>query len=198
MDDFSKAATPDQPSVTTLRGELPTHLDARLWTGFALGDRTSSDGRDPRRKRIGTVFRGRRRSGAKLRSRQIEARLFLGTPMRSVSCERFLLQQVLSKIMLTAAEAISCVECPRKICLVTQENQRGHVNVRLEDYGLRQDPVAFDQVFEAFYSTKPDGKGMGLAICRSIVEVHGGKIIAHPGPSGGAFFELTIPCARGH
>ncbi|WP_426232002.1 ATP-binding protein [Pararhizobium sp. DWP3-4] len=45
---------------------------------------------------------------------------------------------------------------------------------------------------------KPDGTGMGLAICRSIVEVHGGKIIAHPGPSGGAVFELTIPCARGH
>jgi signal transduction histidine kinase len=63
----------------------------------------------------------------------------------------------------------------------------------VRDSGVGLAPEEMVQVFEAFYSTKPEGMGMGLWICRSIIEVHGGQLTARPNDAGGATFQFVLP-----
>jgi signal transduction histidine kinase len=67
------------------------------------------------------------------------------------------------------------------------------VVVAVEDSGTGLDPTIADQIFESFVSTKPEGMGMGLSICRSIIEAHGGRIAASPRVPHGTIFRFTIP-----
>jgi signal transduction histidine kinase len=67
------------------------------------------------------------------------------------------------------------------------------VAVAVRDSGMGLDPAHRGQVFDAFFTTKPDGIGMGLAICKSIVQSHGGEIAFHPNVDGGTTFQLTLP-----
>jgi hypothetical protein len=67
--------------------------------------------------------------------------------------------------------------------------------VAVADRGHGVDPVTVDRLFESFYTTKPEGMGMGLSICRSIVEYHQGHLWAQPNPGGGAVFRFTLPLA---
>lgn len=67
----------------------------------------------------------------------------------------------------------------------------------LQDNGHGLDPIASERIFEAFFSTKPEGTGMGLAICRSIIEAHSGRLSARPLAAGETVFEFTIPYAMG-
>jgi C4-dicarboxylate-specific signal transduction histidine kinase len=71
------------------------------------------------------------------------------------------------------------------------------VEVLVEDSGPGLDPAAAGRLFEPFYTTKPDGLGMGLAISRTIAEAHGGALTAANGPGGGAVFMLRLPAAGG-
>jgi len=70
--------------------------------------------------------------------------------------------------------------------------------LRVQDAGIGFKPEAMDRLFEAFYTTKPDGMGMGLAISRSIIEAHGGRLWAEGNSSRGATFHLTLPTIDGH
>ena len=70
------------------------------------------------------------------------------------------------------------------------------VVVAVEDSGVGIEPADLDYVFHAFYTTKPDGLGMGLAIARSIVEAHGGQLDARNNPQGGATFSFTLPAIK--
>jgi signal transduction histidine kinase len=69
------------------------------------------------------------------------------------------------------------------------------VSVEVRDSGPGFAPADLDRVFEAFYTTKPEGMGMGLSICRSIIESHGGRLWAIPCEPQGALFQFTIPAA---
>ena len=113
----------------------------------------------------------------------------------SVLGDRVQLQQVLLNLILNAAEAMgSMEEGARELLISTEEGQAGAV-VAVRDSGPGIDPEHLDRIFDAFYTTKSSGTGMGLSICRSIVEAHGGRLWAEANEPRGAVFQFTLPNA---
>jgi PAS domain S-box-containing protein len=107
--------------------------------------------------------------------------------------DRIQLQQVLLNLILNAAEAMgSAEERVRELSISTQQDQRG-VLVAVRDSGPGIDSEHLDRVFDAFYTTKSSGTGMGLSICRSIIDAHGGKLWAEANEPRGAVFQFTLP-----
>jgi signal transduction histidine kinase len=110
--------------------------------------------------------------------------------------DRIQLQQVLLNLILNAAEAMSSVEAgTRELSISTEQDQAGAL-VAIRDSGPGIDPAHLDRVFDAFYTTKSSGTGMGLSICRSIIHAHGGKLWAQPNEPRGAAFQFTLPDAE--
>ena len=110
--------------------------------------------------------------------------------------DRVQLQQVVLNLILNAVEAMSTVEAgPRELLISTEQTQTGGVLVSVRDSGPGIDPTHLDRVFEAFYTTKSSGMGMGLSICRSIIDAHGGRLWADTNESRGAVFRFTLPGA---
>ena len=108
--------------------------------------------------------------------------------------DRVQLQQVILNLILNAIEAMG--ECePRELSIETGKDDRGNVLVSVSDTGAGLDPTQADRLFQPFYSTKPGGMGMGLSICRSILESHQGRIWARPNGERGCTFEFAIPVA---
>lgn len=129
---------------------------------------------------------------SEFRTRGIEVIVSLSPELRRIQGDKVQLQQVLMNLMLNAAEAMEpSSECPA--ITVGTRTSASFVTLAVEDNGHGIDPLASDRIFEAFYSTKPEGTGMGLAICRSIVEAHGGSLSARPRTPHGSIFEFSIP-----
>jgi signal transduction histidine kinase len=104
---------------------------------------------------------------------------------------------VILNLMVNAVEAMSSVsEGSRELLIGTGKDPSGGVRVTVRDSGPGLSPESFDRLFDAFYTTKPSGMGMGLSICRSIVEAHGGRIGALLGVGPGATFQFTLPLAN--
>jgi two-component system, LuxR family, sensor kinase FixL len=104
------------------------------------------------------------------------------------------LQQVTTNLIVNAIEAMSDVgEGPRELTIVSGVGSSTDVFDEVQDSGAGLDPANLDRLFQSFYTTKPDGIGMGLAISRSIVEAHGGRLSATPNQPHGAVFRLTLP-----
>ena len=98
---------------------------------------------------------------------------------------------------MNAVEAMSDLdEGPRELRISTSQDATGNVLVAIQDTGPGLDPNDMNILFEAFYTTKPDGLGMGLAICRSIIEAHGGRMWASANEPRGAVFQFTIATER--
>jgi signal transduction histidine kinase len=110
--------------------------------------------------------------------------------------DRIQLQQVLLNLILNAAEAMgSAEETARQLSISTQRD-RPNVLVTVRDSGPGIDPEHLERVFDAFYTTKSGGTGMGLPICQSIVDAHGGKLWAGANEPRGAVFHFTLPAAQ--
>jgi signal transduction histidine kinase len=93
---------------------------------------------------------------------------------------------------------MSTVEAgPRELLISTEQPQTGGVLVSVRDSGPGIDPAHLDRVFDAFYTTKSSGTGMGLSICRSIIHAHGGKLWAEANEPRGAVFQFTLPGTDG-
>ncbi len=108
--------------------------------------------------------------------------------------DRVQLQQVLLNVILNAVEAMSGVSAgARALRISTGPDTAGGVLVTVQDSGPGLPPESVDRLFDAFYTTKPGGMGMGLAICRSIVEAHGGQIWAAHAAGPGATVQFTLP-----
>lgn len=96
--------------------------------------------------------------------------------------------------MMNGAEAMGNVcDRPRTLLAKSEEESAGTLVVSVEDLGVGLDLAIANKIFEAFYSTKPSGMGMGLSICRSIIESHGGQLRALPRHPCGAIFRFTLP-----
>jgi PAS domain S-box-containing protein len=109
--------------------------------------------------------------------------------------DRVQLQQVIINLVLNAMEAMASItERPRDLIIRSQQD-RDHILVAVEDSGTGIDPALIDRLFGSFYTTKPGGLGMGLSICRSIIEAHGGKLWASPNAGPGATFQFTLQSA---
>jgi PAS domain S-box-containing protein len=112
--------------------------------------------------------------------------------------DRVQLQQVVVNLIFNAVEAMGSVqEGPRELSISTTKGQAGGALVAVIDSGPGIDPEHLDRVFEAFYSTKPSGVGVGLAICRSVIEAHGGRLWAAVNEPRGAVFQFTLPGTEG-
>jgi signal transduction histidine kinase len=108
--------------------------------------------------------------------------------------DRVQLQQVLLNLIMNAVESMSTVTDRAKLLTITSEPmQPDGLLVQVKDTGPGLDPAIADRIFDSFFTTKPEGLGMGLSICRSIIEVHGGRISASAHEPHGAAFRFTLP-----
>jgi PAS domain S-box-containing protein len=131
-------------------------------------------------------------------SHQALLRLELATELPLVLGDRIQLQQVIINLVMNGMEAMSSVtDRPRELKILSQL-QTDMVRVAVEDSGVGIDPGHADRLFNAFFTTKPSGMGMGLSICRSIIEAHSGKLWASRNVGAGATFQFTLPADRDH
>ena len=123
----------------------------------------------------------------------------LSQELPSVSGDRVQLLQVLLNLVINGMDAMNKVEASKRVLTICgwRETHEGMFEARLsvEDSGVGFKPEEMDRLFEAFYTTKPQGMGMGLAISRSIIEAHGGRLWAEPNQGPGATFIFRLPAA---
>jgi len=118
----------------------------------------------------------------------------LAAALPPVLGDRIQLQQVLLNLMLNGMEALRGVmDRPRELIVRSQPEEAAAIRVAVEDAGVGIDSQDMDRIFTAFVTTKPDGLGMGLAISRSIIEAHGGRLWATPNAGPGATVQFTLP-----
>jgi PAS domain S-box-containing protein len=111
--------------------------------------------------------------------------------------DRIQLQQVIMNLVMNAIEAMSNVdEEMRQLQIGSRRDQDGAISLMVRDSGPNLPPEALDRFFEAFYSTKASGMGIGLSICRSIIEAHGGRIWATANAARGATLQIVLPALR--
>lgn len=128
---------------------------------------------------------------------RVSVRTGLMEQMASVRGDRVQLQQVMLNLILNAVEAMSSDnEGTRELSIRTETSQTGGILVRVRDLGPGIESQHFDQVFEPFYTTKTGGIGMGLSICRSIVDAHGGRLWTEANQPRGAVFQFTLPAVN--
>jgi signal transduction histidine kinase len=112
----------------------------------------------------------------------------------SVEGDRIQLQQVVLNLILNAVEAMELApERPHELSISTEQKENKHILVAVRDSGPGINPEKLGQIFEAFYTTKSSGMGMGLAICRSIIDAHGGRLWVEPNRPQGAVFCFILP-----
>jgi PAS domain S-box-containing protein len=114
-----------------------------------------------------------------------------------VTGDRIQLQQVILNLVRNASDAMSAVEDrPRQLVIRTERDEGDRVRLTVQDTGVGLDPQAADRLFDAFYTTKGDGMGIGLSVSRSIIEAHQGRLWATGNDGPGATFSFSIPCRR--
>jgi signal transduction histidine kinase len=114
--------------------------------------------------------------------------------LQEVTASRVQLQQVIFNLITNAIEAMSSVSGrDRCLAIVTRCEQQTSIVILIEDAGSGIDPVHLDHIFDPFFTTKSNGMGLGLAISRSIVEAHGGRLWAAPRSPYGTAFYIQVP-----
>jgi len=127
----------------------------------------------------------------------VSLRLDLGTSLPPVDGDRVQLQQVVMNLLMNGIQAMSRVTGRRRELLIrSREHGSDRILVAVEDSGTGIEPEHVGRLFNAFFTTKPDGMGMGLSICRSIVQQHGGCIWATRNFGAGSTFQFTLPVYR--
>jgi PAS domain S-box-containing protein len=120
----------------------------------------------------------------------------LATGLPLIEGDRIQVQQVILNLILNAVEAMSSIDGAREIRISTAREISNGVLITVKDSGPGLASQSADRLFDAFYTTKPDGMGMGLAICRSIIEAHRGRLWATTNEPRGAVFQFTLPLER--
>jgi PAS domain S-box-containing protein len=133
---------------------------------------------------------------AELERQRVAIRTELDADVPAILGDRVQLQQVLVNLILNARDAMAdLADGPAELTVGSRREATGGVLVEVKDRGRGIDPAQADRIFEAFFSTKPAGLGMGLSVSRSIVEMHGGKIWVTPNPGPGVTMRFTLPAA---
>ena len=131
-----------------------------------------------------------------LETNQISLRNEMQGRPTEVFGDRIQLQQVLLNLIMNAIEAMSSETSRERNLMITSGIDDGiKVRITVEDTGGEIDPAHLDQIFDPFFTTKSNGMGLGLSICRSIIEAHGGRLSASPRSPFGTAFHLILPIA---
>lgn len=128
----------------------------------------------------------------------ISLRVSLGSGLPPVLADRIQLQQVIANLILNAIEAMVDIPSHTRELEISSRVDAGKVVVAIADTGVGLPSDALDRPFDAFWTTKEGGVGIGLTISRSIIEAHGGRIWATPKASAGAVFQFTLPAGGGN
>jgi C4-dicarboxylate-specific signal transduction histidine kinase len=127
-------------------------------------------------------------------SHGVSLRTELASALPPVLGDRVQLQQVIINLLINGVEAMAPItDRPREIAIRSLQHDVGHVQVAVLDSGVGIDSKTAEQLFSAFFTTKPGGMGMGLSISRSIIRAHGGKLWVSPNPDHGSAFQFTVP-----
>jgi signal transduction histidine kinase len=133
-------------------------------------------------------------AGSEAQRRRVSLRTDFAANLPSVLGDRVQLQQVILNLMMNGIEAMSSVsDGSRQLLIKTQSDDSQKVLISVTDSGIGLDPKRAEHLFEAFFTTKTEGMGMGLSISRSIIEAHGGRLWATPNAGPGATFQFTVP-----
>jgi C4-dicarboxylate-specific signal transduction histidine kinase len=186
-------ATPDpeelRPAIAEIvnDGTRASAIISRIRTLFMKGapDRAALDANDVIREVL-QLLRN------ELTRNRVSVRIDLAPDLPQVHGDRVQLRQVALNLIMNSLDAMrTLTDRPRELLLHSETHPDG-VLIRVQDSGPGIDPGQADHIFEPFFTTKPEGIGMGLSISRSIVESHGGRLLALAGYHG-ALFELTLP-----
>ena len=121
----------------------------------------------------------------------------LASDLPPIRGDRVQLQQVIMNLVMNAVEAMSSVDGGgRELQIVTEKYQGDHISITVSDSGPLLKTESLDRFFEAFYSTKATGMGIGLSLCRSIIEAHEGRIWAGANVPHGATLHVRLPASR--
>lgn len=134
-------------------------------------------------------------ASGEIRRHEVELQTALADDLPSVMGDRVQLQQVLLNLILNALEAVSSIIDRARVLTVRSEWRvsSGTVAITVRDSGVGLDPDNADRLFDAFFTTKPQGLGLGLSICRSIISAHGGRLSNANNEDYGATFEFLLP-----
>ena len=114
-----------------------------------------------------------------------------------ILADKIQLQQVMLNLIINAIEAMSASrDNPRELSVATKTDGSSGVLLAVGDSGAGLDPERLEEIFNAFYTTKHEGMGMGLAVSRTIIEAHGGRLWASSNQPRGAIFQFTLPNDR--
>jgi C4-dicarboxylate-specific signal transduction histidine kinase len=161
-----------------------------------------SDSSAREQNRYREVAAGRQRSiqevaalaQGEVRRNSVALRTELAHDLPPVVGDRVQLQQVILNLVMNGVEAMaSMADRPRELFIYSQQHESDKVLVAVRDSGTGLHSENLDQLFKPFFSTKPKGMGMGLAISRAIIESHGGRLWAAANESRGAVFQFTLP-----
>jgi signal transduction histidine kinase len=132
--------------------------------------------------------------GDEAKKKSVSIQTEFGGDLAPVAGDRVQLQQVVLNLVMNGIEAMSSVgDRARELVINTRNLEPDQVQVTVEDSGTGLDPTTADKIFDPFYTTKPGGMGMGLSICRSILEAHGGRLWAEGKDGPGTSFHFTLP-----
>jgi PAS domain S-box-containing protein len=133
-------------------------------------------------------------SSSKLQKNKVILGLELADDLPFVTGDRVQLQQVILNLLVNASDAMSTVDGrPRKLLIKTEQDEGDRVRLTVQDTGVGFDPETAGRLFDAFYTTKDDGMGIGLSVSRSIIESHHGRLWAAPNDGPGATFAFSVP-----
>jgi C4-dicarboxylate-specific signal transduction histidine kinase len=128
---------------------------------------------------------------------QVEVHSVLAVDLPSVLGDRVQLQQVLLNLIMNAMEAMSSISGRARVLTIRSERREAAetVAIAVRDSGLGVDPEKAERLFDAFFTTKPEGMGLGLSICRTIISAHGGRLSNTNNEDHGATFEFILPAS---
>jgi PAS domain S-box-containing protein len=133
-----------------------------------------------------------------LRRHRVAVQTDLRSKLPTIMADRVQLQQVVLNLVMNGIDAMRAVtDRPRILTVRSQLNDQGNIVVNVADSGVGLDSANRDRIFESFFTTKPEGMGMGLAISNTIIEAHHGRLWAESGSPFGAVFGFTLPLAAG-
>jgi C4-dicarboxylate-specific signal transduction histidine kinase len=134
---------------------------------------------------------------AELQNERIVVQVELLDKLPGLSGNRMQLQLVLRNLIMNAVESMSFITNRARVLHIRSDMPNtSNVRITVADSGAGIDPESVDRIFDTFFTTKSLGTGMGLSICRSIVEIHGGKLSACPNHPHGSVFEIVLPAAE--